>query len=246
MPSLTASARLSAAHAAARIFVRAGFSYRSGFRHALARVDGRDMARAYAEEQCHMGRAFLAVWLKTDGTRREMPCILRSDSRAHRLPHLLPVTDLDTGECRFVNLDTLSGFHRIDDPSELPPVAPTPSVLSRIAPDRPAVASGARGRGGSRALFPLGRTLATPAALALARDLGVDVAALLRRHESGDWGDVCATDSGANDLAADPAIAARVLSAYDLPSTGNRPGGRVWVITEADRSATTVLLPSEY
>lgn len=86
--------------------------------------------------------------------------------------------------------------------------------------------------------FALGLLVATPGALALAREHGVDVLALLQRHRSGDWGQVGKNDALANDLALD--LGARLLSAYDTP------GGRLWVITEADRSATTVLLPSEY
>ena len=87
---------------------------------------------------------------------------------------------------------------------------------------------------------PLGHVVATPGALEVVRDHGVDLLGLLRRHASGDGGDVCAADAQANDLAADPACAARLLSAYDTA------GGRLWILTEADRSATTVLLPSEY
>ena len=86
----------------------------------------------------------------------------------------------------------------------------------------------------------LGRVVATPGALEVVRDHGVDLLGLLRRHASGDWGDVGHDDALANDLAADPACPARLLSAYDTA------GGRLWVLTEADRSATTVLLPSEY
>ena len=86
--------------------------------------------------------------------------------------------------------------------------------------------------------FALGRVVATPGALETVRDHGVNVVALLRRHASGDWGRVSPEDAHLNDLAV--RHGARVLSAYDVP------GGRLWVITEADRSATTVLLPSEY
>ena len=90
------------------------------------------------------------------------------------------------------------------------------------------------------ARFPLGHVVATPGALEAVRANGVDVLALVRRHASGDWGTVCCDDALANDLALDPACPARLLSAYDTPA------GRLWIITEADRSATTVLLPSEY
>ena len=88
--------------------------------------------------------------------------------------------------------------------------------------------------------LPLGHVVATPGALDVVRAHGLDVLALVRRHARGDWGDLSRDDALANDLALDPACPARVLSAYETT------GGRLWVITEADRSATTVLLPSEY
>ncbi|MAQ95558.1 MAG: hypothetical protein CMM84_18785 [Rhodothermaceae bacterium] len=86
--------------------------------------------------------------------------------------------------------------------------------------------------------FPLGHVVATPGALEVVRDHGVDLLGLLRRHASGDWGQVPEEDARLNDLALKHR--ARLLSAYDTA------GGRLWVLTEADRSATTVLLPSEY
>ena len=90
------------------------------------------------------------------------------------------------------------------------------------------------------ARFPLGHVVATPGALEAVRENGVDVLALVRRHASGDWGDLCEGEALANDLALDPACPARLLSAYETEA------GRIWILTEADRSATTVLLPSEY
>jgi hypothetical protein len=62
----------------------------------------------------------------------------------------------------------------------------------------------------------------------------------LQRHRSGDWGELDAEDIAANDRAARGNE--RILSAYTLPTTGER----IWIITEWDRSATTILLPSEY
>jgi hypothetical protein len=62
---------------------------------------------------------------------------------------------------------------------------------------------------------------------------------LLSRHRRGDWGDVDTEDWTANDQAM--IHGERVLSAYTL-----KDGVRVWVITEADRAATTILLPDEY
>lgn len=86
--------------------------------------------------------------------------------------------------------------------------------------------------------FALGRVLATPGAVDFMVSEGVDWRALLRRHVGGDWGDVGEFDAGQNEVAL--VRGERVLSAYE------HPGGRVWIITEADRSATTLLLPDEY
>ena len=85
----------------------------------------------------------------------------------------------------------------------------------------------------------LGRLLSTPGAIdamAKASQLPLD---LLSRHRRGDWGDVDTEDWTANDQAM--ILGERVLSAYTL-----KDGVRVWVITEADRAATTILLPDEY
>jgi hypothetical protein len=85
--------------------------------------------------------------------------------------------------------------------------------------------------------FPLGRLVITPAAMEVLDPQ--DVTAAVRRHVSGDWGDVDEDDRRENELSLEQGL--RLLSAY----TGQR-GTRFWVITEADRSATTVLLPEDY
>jgi hypothetical protein len=92
--------------------------------------------------------------------------------------------------------------------------------------------------------FALGRTLATPGALSAIREAYGDrsrmmLSELLHRHQCGDWGMVCHSDAAANDRAL--VEGTRLISAYLLPDDT-----RVWVITEADRSATTLLLPEEY
>ena len=103
----------------------------------------------------------------------------------------------------------------------------------------------------SQPLFSLGSLVATPGALELLAQHGVEPAALLTRHLSGDWGQLSRDDAQANDDAVKHGD--RVFSAYVLPvrATGEpegdaASGDRVWVITEADRSSTCVLLPSEY
>jgi hypothetical protein len=83
--------------------------------------------------------------------------------------------------------------------------------------------------------FPLGTTVATPAAMAL----GIDLASYMHRHHCGDWGDLCDEDKQANEEALE--LGLRILSHYKL-------GGcrRIYIITEADRSSTCILLPEEY
>lgn len=87
--------------------------------------------------------------------------------------------------------------------------------------------------------FPLGRILATPGALAALEAAGHTPLEFLHRHVRGDWGEVDDHDRRANDLAVQHGL--RVLSAYRT-----RRGTRLWVITEADRQVTTLLLPEEY
>jgi hypothetical protein len=85
--------------------------------------------------------------------------------------------------------------------------------------------------------FALGRLVITQGAvLALKRE---DVKTALARHLAGDWGDVDDHDKAENDLSLVQGF--RLLSAYKTQA-----GVRFWVITESDRSVTTILLPEEY
>jgi hypothetical protein len=87
--------------------------------------------------------------------------------------------------------------------------------------------------------FELGRVVATPGALEALRASGQSPGEFLRRYAGGDWGDVDAYDRRANEEAL--AHGGRLLSAYAAAG-----GQRLWVITEADRSSTCLLLPEEY
>jgi hypothetical protein len=90
------------------------------------------------------------------------------------------------------------------------------------------------------ARFELGRILATPGALRVMKEAGESPLKLLRRHVHGDFGDLHDDDDlRANELAIRQGM--RVLSAYVLSTEE-----RVWIITEADRSSTTILTPEEY
>jgi len=89
--------------------------------------------------------------------------------------------------------------------------------------------------------FKMGQLVATPGALAAAEKAGEDLFPYVRRHLRGDWGDVDVSDKKANDAALSPLEPARLLSAYHLKN-----GTKIWIITEWDRSVTTVLLPEEY
>jgi hypothetical protein len=86
--------------------------------------------------------------------------------------------------------------------------------------------------------FPLGQVVATPGAIALMEAARIDPGEMLRRHQSGDWGDLDEEDWRENDYAVSRVL--RIFSAY------GKPPDRLWVITEADRSVTTLLRPDEY
>ena len=86
-------------------------------------------------------------------------------------------------------------------------------------------------------LFPLGQLVATPNALAhIARE---DIDAAIARHVCGDWGSLDDDDKDANNRALEQGT--RLLSAYE-----SKQGIRFWIITEWDRSVTTILLPEDY
>lgn len=90
--------------------------------------------------------------------------------------------------------------------------------------------------------FPLGRVYSSRGVADLAANEGYDPLLHLTRHIEGDWGALCEEDLERNDLALSEG--GRLFSSYNLD-----PGfsaKKVWIITEADRSATTILLPSEY
>jgi len=90
----------------------------------------------------------------------------------------------------------------------------------------------------SWAPLPLGRIVATPGALETILGAGGDPFSYTARHATGDWGELCALDRRENGLAL--RHGRRVLSSYAVGE------GHVWIITEADRSITTILLPEEY
>lgn len=106
-------------------------------------------------------------------------------------------------------------------------------------------------------LFSLGRVVATPGALDLLDTTQTVPAVLLARHVTGDWGDCDPRDKQSNQEALVQGL--RIMSVYRLPLVqGGRPDQPVkdlavdlsertiWIITEADRSITTLLLPIEY
>jgi hypothetical protein len=87
--------------------------------------------------------------------------------------------------------------------------------------------------------FNLGQTVATPGALRALEEAGQNPIEFLARHQRGDWGDLCQEDRRENEFSLKHGF--RLLSAYLTAK-----GVKLWVITEADRSATTILLPEEY
>ena len=88
-------------------------------------------------------------------------------------------------------------------------------------------------------LFPLGQVLATPGALELLQTYQLSPLSLIQRHVVGDWGDICTEDRQVNADALQ--YGSRLMSVYAITPTET-----LWIITEADRSCTTLLLPQEY
>ena len=88
-------------------------------------------------------------------------------------------------------------------------------------------------------LFPAGQIVATPGALALLEQANRSPLEFLSRHLRGDWGDLCRDDKTENELSLKQGF--RLLSSYRVSEART-----IWIIAEADRSVTTLLLPDEY
>ena len=86
--------------------------------------------------------------------------------------------------------------------------------------------------------LPLGKVVATPGAIELLSEAGEDAFCYLARHATGDWGELCAFDRRQNEIALREGY--RIFCSYPVG------GDCVWIITEADRSVTTILLPEDY
>lgn len=87
-------------------------------------------------------------------------------------------------------------------------------------------------------LFELGQIVATPAVLEHLEKHRINASDYLNRHVRGDWGEVPKADAAENDFALTRRL--RLLSSYTVAKE------RIWILTEADRSVTTMLFPSEY
>lgn len=94
---------------------------------------------------------------------------------------------------------------------------------------------------GAAITFPLGNVVCTQGVQHLMETCGLDLRIYLQRHAAGDWGELDLSDKNANNNAL--LQGDRLLSAYEIGMDGT---SRIWIITEADRSVTTLLLPSEY
>ena len=90
-----------------------------------------------------------------------------------------------------------------------------------------------------RRIFELGQILATPGALTALQRAGQEPGDFLRRHVACDWGDLSDEDQKENDYSLEHGF--RILRSYRTNA-----GDKLWIITESDRSATTLFLPEEY
>ena len=89
-----------------------------------------------------------------------------------------------------------------------------------------------------KALFKLGQVVTTVNALAFANQCQINLFTLLQRHHLGDWGNLCSDDKDSNEMAL--ITGGRIFSSYEFETD------KIWIITEADRSTTTILLPMDY
>ena len=89
------------------------------------------------------------------------------------------------------------------------------------------------------AKFEMGQLVATPSALKAIEEAGTSFFEYIRRHLNGDWGDICKEDAKENEFSLKNDL--RLMSIYTLSN-----GVKIWIITEADRSTTTILLPEDY
>ena len=99
--------------------------------------------------------------------------------------------------------------------------------------------SAAKPNNGKVSALPLGDIRMTSNAEKLIKEKGIDPLQFLWRHVAGDHDNLCREDEEKNSIARTRGL--RVYSFYDLPS-----GDKLWIITEGDRSATTILLPEDY
>ncbi len=88
--------------------------------------------------------------------------------------------------------------------------------------------------------FNLGQIVITQNAMNFVEIKDIDVNSLILRHATGDWGDLSDSDKKLNDDAVKTGL--RILSSYTVTPSG----GKIWIITEHDRSVTTILLPSDH
>ena len=89
------------------------------------------------------------------------------------------------------------------------------------------------------ARFPLGRVVATPGALKALEEANQTPFEFVEKHQTGNWGELCEEDKDENEFSVRNGF--RILSAYRT-----RLDEKIWIITEADRSVTTLLRPEEY
>jgi hypothetical protein len=94
-----------------------------------------------------------------------------------------------------------------------------------------------------KALFNLGQLAMTQGVQEVVVREGFSPLEFLMRHQAGDWGEMCPSDWSQNNrgISTDPEERGRLMSAYTTPG-----GTKIWIITEWDRSVTTILMPSEY
>lgn len=151
------------------------------------------------------------------------------------------MTNCDDGICAFcADCDQESGGDAAAAvEAKFEAIYTNPSIERRRALDLPPGKDEERNLDAKPELFPLGRVVATPGALVALSAAAVHAASLLAYHTIGDWGDISKNDRQENEKSLNEGHT--LISSYRLSGDA-----KLWIVTEADRSATTLLLPSEY
>ncbi len=185
----------------------------------------RNAARRHRRDALQCERVIDGTWTEVEAAKFNLADQLKEEiTDAGPLQNASVYGDLLDAALKEVDWQEIAQSLLDEVSEDEPPRATPPKIVLAASGDQPPP-------------FSLGSVYSTPAALKALSPL--DIASALARHAQGDWGDVCDEDRQSNEEALREGF--RLFSVYHAAA-----GTKFWIITEADRSATTVLLPDDY